>query len=337
MSDQKEFIFVAMPFKGDHLTEVYEDGIRKAVESCGFGCKRADEIFDTDVIIESIENDLSDCLLVVADLTGRNPNVFYEVGYARALGKEVILLTSASEDVPFDLQHRRYIKYGTSGRELEQMRDTLKKTIEVVARKARKGEVDRRARENSTNVDLEVTALRQQLTTGFSELKADLQAAVQLATEASTDESPMPIMHTARLNAKKSSCQSNLRQLGLGMMQLIQDIKERFPKDSDWQEAILPYVRNADLFSCPGAPNLQNGFAMNAALSDAYLMLLEDPSRTPLLFDSALNQPNASGGFESLCNPPRHLGRNNIVFADGHTASFTLEEAQNLLWNPNQK
>lgn len=334
MSEELDFVFVAMPFKGEYFTEVYEDAIKKAVEDAGLQCKRADEIFDTDVIIESIENDLGNCLLVVAGLTGRNANVFYEIGYARALGKEVILLTRGSEDVPFDLQHRRYIKYGTSGRELEQMRDLLKRTIDAVAPRARKTESERKTREQSSNVDLEVTALRQQLTAGFADLRSELQAAVQMATEASTDESPMPVMHTARLNAKKSSCQSNLKQLGLGMMQAIQDANERFPDANSWQEAILPYIRNPTLFSCPAAPNLEHGYAMNAALSRTYLALLDDPSSTPLLFDSQMNKPNASGGVEALCNPPRHLGRNNIVFADGHTASFTTEECKKFLWSP---
>ncbi len=44
-------------------------------------------------------------------MTGRNPNVFYEVGYAHALGKIVLLLTQNAEDIPFDLKHRPHTVY----------------------------------------------------------------------------------------------------------------------------------------------------------------------------------------------------------------------------------
>src|SRR5258708_21790898 len=47
-------------------------------------------------------------------MTGRNPNVFYEVGYAHALGKIVLLLTQKADDIPFDLKHHQHIVYGGS-------------------------------------------------------------------------------------------------------------------------------------------------------------------------------------------------------------------------------
>jgi nucleoside 2-deoxyribosyltransferase len=52
--------------------------------------------------------------IVIADMTGQNPNVFYEVGYAHAKGKLCILLTSDAADIPFDLKHQRHIVYGKS-------------------------------------------------------------------------------------------------------------------------------------------------------------------------------------------------------------------------------
>ena len=53
-------------------------------------------------MLERIYNQIAKADLIVADLTGRNPNVFYETGYAHALGKRVILLTRNSKDIPFD-------------------------------------------------------------------------------------------------------------------------------------------------------------------------------------------------------------------------------------------
>jgi hypothetical protein len=49
--------------------------------------------------------------VVICDCTGRNPNVFYEIGIAHTLGREVILITQNPEDIPFDLRHLRYVRY----------------------------------------------------------------------------------------------------------------------------------------------------------------------------------------------------------------------------------
>ena len=332
--NNEAFVFVAMPFGGSHSTEVYEDAIRPAIEACGLKCKRADEIFDTDVIIESIENDIRSCLLVVADLTGRNPNVFYEIGCARSLDKEVVLLTQKSDDVPFDLQHRRYISYEVTGRNLEKLRATLQKTLEAVIPRAQRAQTNRQILEFSDNVNAEVAALRAQFDTGLEGLRQELRAASQGALDGGDTDTPFPVFHTARLNAVKSSCQSNLKQLGLAALQYIQDSDEKFPNCARWQDEIMPYVRNPALLRCPGAPNLEFGYAMNAALSQTFLVLLEDPSRTPLFFDSDLGGANAAGGLESLCHPARHLGRNNIVFADGHVTAVKPEDVASLLWVP---
>lgn len=333
-TNNESFVFVAMPFGGEYSTEIYEDAIRPAIEDCGLKCKRADEIFDTDVIIESIENDIRDCLLVVADLTARNPNVFYEIGCARSLDKEVVLLTQKSDDVPFDLQHRRYIRYGVTGRELADLRETLKKTLSAVIPRAQRARATQSVQQIAANVDTEVAALGAQLNAGLEGLRQELRVATQSSIDTGDIATPFPVFHTARLNAVKSSCQSNLKQLGLAAMQYIQDWDEKMPDCASWQDAILPYVRNPILFKCPGAPNLEFGYAMNSALSGFYLTLLQDPSRTPLFFDSSLGVANAAGGLEALCEPPRHLGRNNIVFADGHVTAVKAEDVASLIWVP---
>jgi hypothetical protein len=49
--------------------------------------------------------------VVICDLTGRNANVFYEVGIAHTLGRETILITQNADDIPFDLRHLRFIHY----------------------------------------------------------------------------------------------------------------------------------------------------------------------------------------------------------------------------------
>ena len=52
----------------------------------------------------------------MADITDQNPNVFYEAGIAHTLGREVILITQSKQDIPFDLQHLRYVQYQNSSK-----------------------------------------------------------------------------------------------------------------------------------------------------------------------------------------------------------------------------
>src|ERR1041385_3895652 len=99
--------FVAMPF--NNLFQIqYERVIRPAVEELGLKCIRADEIYLTPQIMADIWNGIRKSRLIIAELTGRNPNVFYEIGLAHAIGKPIILLTRREEDVPFDLKSLRY-------------------------------------------------------------------------------------------------------------------------------------------------------------------------------------------------------------------------------------
>jgi hypothetical protein len=65
-------------------------------------------------MLERIYRQIEIADVIIADMSGRNPNVFYEVGYAHAKGKLVILLTSDAGDIPFDLKHHRHIVYGQS-------------------------------------------------------------------------------------------------------------------------------------------------------------------------------------------------------------------------------
>ncbi len=108
---QGDSCFVVMPFAkpiGDHYEKIYEPAITKA----GLKPIRADnEIFGTGKIIDQIWSGINAARVLVAELTTRNPNVFYELGLAHALRKPVVLVSSNENDVPFDLQHIRVIYY----------------------------------------------------------------------------------------------------------------------------------------------------------------------------------------------------------------------------------
>jgi hypothetical protein len=74
-------------------------------------CLRADEIWENPAIIQYILTLIEKSFVVFCDCSGRNPNVFYEIGISHSLGREVVLITQADEDIPFDLRHRRNINH----------------------------------------------------------------------------------------------------------------------------------------------------------------------------------------------------------------------------------
>ena len=106
-------VFVIMPF-AQELEKVFDDIILRIADDLHVTCARADSLYTANAIIQDVWDCLCAARLVVADCTGRNPNVFYELGIAHTLGKRVILLTQSRADVPFDVQHIRYIEYDLS-------------------------------------------------------------------------------------------------------------------------------------------------------------------------------------------------------------------------------
>jgi hypothetical protein len=110
-TNPKPFVFVLMPFSDD-FTDIYEVGIKPACKDAGAYCERVDEQKFDESILERIYNQIDKADIIVADMTDRNPNVFYETGYVHALNKRVILLTQNAEDIPFDLKHYPHIVYG---------------------------------------------------------------------------------------------------------------------------------------------------------------------------------------------------------------------------------
>jgi hypothetical protein len=110
MKNKKPFIFVLMPFSDD-FQDVYRSGIKLACENAGVECARVDEQDFDETILQHIYDQIRTADAIVADMSGRNANVFYEVGYAHALKKRVILLTQSTGDIPFDLKHHSHIVY----------------------------------------------------------------------------------------------------------------------------------------------------------------------------------------------------------------------------------
>jgi len=102
--------FVLMPFT-DRFTLYYEEIIKPAITHVGVQPLRGDSLFRPSPIMGDIWQMIQDADVVLAEMTGRNPNVFYELGLSHAIGKPVILLSETIDDVPFDLQSLRVIIY----------------------------------------------------------------------------------------------------------------------------------------------------------------------------------------------------------------------------------
>lgn len=109
----REFLdscFVMMPF-GEWFDRYYHEIYIPAIKDAGFEPIRADELFKTGSVVEQIWEQIQKSKVLLADLTGKNANVFYELGLAHAAKKPVVFTSSNIDDVPFDLRHLRVIIY----------------------------------------------------------------------------------------------------------------------------------------------------------------------------------------------------------------------------------
>lgn len=128
--DNRELCFAIMPFGGwfdDYYTTIY----CPAIENAGLKPCRADDLYRPSTIVHDIWSYTKRAKLILADLTGKNANVFYELGLAHALAKPAILVVENMDDVPFDLRALRIIEYDKNA---PNWGDVLKDKIETSIR-----------------------------------------------------------------------------------------------------------------------------------------------------------------------------------------------------------
>ena len=170
-----------------------------------------------------------------------------------------------------------------------------------------------------------------------------------------------PVFARARENARRTSCMSNLKQVGLGMLQYMQDFDERFvPAQNDDNTFVLmlqPYVKSRQLFVCPSAsgeattqaaalakrniswkvgstPALTSAgsYGMNTGLEGLAGADVQTTSLVPMYFDCTWYTELVAGvnAGEDIQNAQRHFDGNNICYVDGHTKWFNTSK-QNLV------
>lgn len=128
--------FIVMPFGPEELTDIYEYFIKPSIETqCALRCERGDDVFGSNVIMDDIRRSIERARIVVADLTGRNPNVFYEVGIAHTMNKDVLLLSQAMNDVPFDLRHRRVLVYDNTPKGCKKLERNIVDNVNAILKK----------------------------------------------------------------------------------------------------------------------------------------------------------------------------------------------------------
>ena len=127
--------FLIMPFD-EEFDAIYTGFIKPVLEGTGFSVDRANDIESQQNILRDVLEKIDQSDLIVADLTGADPNVFYELGLAHALKKPVILITQSIPDVPFDLKSYRLLEYSTHFERIESAKERLNYYADGFARGA---------------------------------------------------------------------------------------------------------------------------------------------------------------------------------------------------------
>jgi len=127
-NSEKLKIFMIMPFE-ENLTTIYNEHIKKPLVEKGYRVSRADDIFRPTPILNDILNSIKTSDIIIADMTYRNPNVFYELGVAHSYKKYVIQICQKEQDIPFDLRLIRTILYTDN---LEGFKSLTKQIIKFV-------------------------------------------------------------------------------------------------------------------------------------------------------------------------------------------------------------
>ncbi|RKF06475.1 hypothetical protein DEM25_012840 [Oceaniradius stylonematis] len=156
--------FVIQPFDGGRYDKRYDDVFRPAIEDAGFDAYRVDQDPAVEVPIEEIEQQIQDAEICLAEITENNANVWYELGFAVAAGKSVVMICSNDrERFPFDVQHRKITRYSCeSPSDFKKLRETITERLKHVSQR---NEVTKKLKIESTTkpraglADHEIAAL----------------------------------------------------------------------------------------------------------------------------------------------------------------------------------
>jgi hypothetical protein len=126
--------FVIMPFSPttseDNWSEIFKDVFQPALKDCGYTCTCAQ--VTTGSLITSIVERLIGADIVIADVTDRNANVFYELGVRHALRRGTIIVSKGTEHVPSDLKGYWFLTYGIRPGEVTAFKSEVKRIVKTI-------------------------------------------------------------------------------------------------------------------------------------------------------------------------------------------------------------
>ncbi len=135
---------------------------------------------------------------------------------------------------------------------------------------------------------------------------------------------PKGLFLNAKRAAQKAVCLSNIKQLATAFMMVAADNDDYFKvKANAWKKAIMPYVKNEAIFTCPLDPKGTVSYSINPAIAGITQTSINDIARTVLLYEGSKGKLNF-----------RHGGYAAVAFADGHAKMVNAEEAKKLIWKP---
>lgn len=131
--------FVIQPFDAGRYDKLFKDVYAPAITAAGYEPYRVDQDPSASVLIESIESGIRSAVVCLADITTDNPNVWYELGYAFATGRPVVMVCAEDRQgrkFPFDIQHRSIVTYKPDSRsDFEGLESAITERIKAYASK----------------------------------------------------------------------------------------------------------------------------------------------------------------------------------------------------------
>ncbi|MCO1600025.1 tetratricopeptide repeat protein [Desulfosporosinus nitroreducens] len=127
---QNDLVSVMMPFASS-FNQTYS-AIKESCSKLTLQCYRADDLWKNSTFIQDIFELIFCSKIVVVDFTGKNPNVFYEVGIAHTLGKIVIPISQSIDDIPSDLKNHRVLIYLPNKEGMQDLTNGLSSRLDTV-------------------------------------------------------------------------------------------------------------------------------------------------------------------------------------------------------------
>ena len=132
----------------------------------------------------------------------------------------------------------------------------------------------------------------------------------------------IPVFRSAKSASKITTCLSNVKMQGLGVIQYAADNNDCLPNARMWMDQASLYKAEKKTFRCPLLSEGQYGYAFMDKLSKRNTEKIDNPAETLLIVEATDTRWNAHGDMSLLPEPPRYASRNFVGFADGRATGM---------------